>query len=212
LFVWGEFGVFNMSIGDGFDSEFKRNPLEHKSKHPKYRRIKVYIKGKKKYWKERNRRKLVFELVSKGLTYRQVSEQIGVCERTVKRDYAKIKPYYDRLIRSRYMKLEMEQKEEFDKQLAGKTPAQQLRMLSQQLAKQKWLYRSRDYNRHLVKVIINLDTITEYNPFPALEIYPNGPFSVAFPLKYLFIYVKDGHEISAGEMILNLNKQYRQTW
>jgi hypothetical protein len=55
-----------------------------------YRRIGKYYKGLEKYQSERARRKAVLALQDQGLNIKQIAQELGVSERTVKRDLAKI--------------------------------------------------------------------------------------------------------------------------
>jgi DNA invertase Pin-like site-specific DNA recombinase len=63
-------------------------------KKPMYRHVKKYYKSLGQYWRERKRRKLVLKLHEEGLSQKQIAERLGASVRTVKRDFAKVKPYY----------------------------------------------------------------------------------------------------------------------
>ena len=61
-------------------------------KGPGYRRKHVYVKSISQYREERKRRKQVCELSS--LSQEEIAKRLGVSVRTVQRDQAKAKPYY----------------------------------------------------------------------------------------------------------------------
>jgi transcriptional antiterminator len=87
---------FQQPNNQHFSSKNNKKHTKKQSKRPKYRVINKYVKSKKKYWRERNRRKKVWELSGK-LTYTQIAEKLGISEKTVQRDMKKISPYYIRL-------------------------------------------------------------------------------------------------------------------
>ena len=58
-----------------------------------YRRVGKYYKSSKRYQLERKRRQQVIKLHTEGLTLAQISVRLGVSVRTVKRDFAKVKPF-----------------------------------------------------------------------------------------------------------------------
>jgi hypothetical protein len=66
------------------------------------------------------RRSQVLDLHIQGLTLRQIAARLGVGERTVKRDFAQVKP----LIRARAEKLAEKKKREIFEQFAGLSGAQ----------------------------------------------------------------------------------------
>jgi len=90
---------------------------------PDHRRIKRYYKTSGQYWKEHNRRKQILCLLEKKkLNQRQIADRLGVSERTVKRDIAKIRPYQERKFRHQSRLLQKENDEKFETELANKTP------------------------------------------------------------------------------------------
>jgi FixJ family two-component response regulator len=118
-------------------------------------RINSYYKSSKKYWQERNRRKQVLELIAQGLTYHQIAEQLGISERTAKRDYAKIKPYYERIIHSRIFKLEEQRRAKIQAQLEGMTLIDRFEFLGKLLTHQRYQEKAREYLRHQLIITIN---------------------------------------------------------
>jgi DNA-binding CsgD family transcriptional regulator len=63
----------------------------------RYRKIGKYVKSIGQYKRERERRKIVFQLYSKGYTQKQIAEQIGVSPKTVYRDLKKLHSWFKRL-------------------------------------------------------------------------------------------------------------------
>jgi hypothetical protein len=101
-----------------------------------YRKIRIYYKSSEQYWKDRNRRKLVLQLLEEGhLSYRQIPECLGICERTVKRDVAKLKSYSTRRVRHQMGLLRKEADLRFQAMLEGKSWVEQLKVL-ERLAKE----------------------------------------------------------------------------
>jgi DNA-binding NarL/FixJ family response regulator len=66
-----------------FDTK-KHNNVKCKAR---YRRIGKYYKSLEKFKAEKHRRKQALELQNQGLTIKQIARQLGVSERTVKRDF-----------------------------------------------------------------------------------------------------------------------------
>ena len=58
-----------------------------------YRRIRVYTKSLAKTKAEKTRRRQVLRLWSLGVKIKHISEQLGISERTIKRDLSRITPY-----------------------------------------------------------------------------------------------------------------------
>jgi transcriptional antiterminator len=69
-------------------------------------------------------------LEEKNLNLRQITKRIGVSDRTVKRDIAKIKPYQERKFRHQSRLLQKENDEKFEAELADKTTLEQLKILT----------------------------------------------------------------------------------
>ena len=111
---------FDAEENEGFGKGFSTSKRGNARQRPDYRRVHKYYKSSKKYWEERNRRKQVLELSRQGLTGREIAERLGICDRTVKRDMSRIKPYYERLICSYWKRLEQDRKAEVKAQLEGK--------------------------------------------------------------------------------------------
>jgi transposase len=138
---------------------------------PDYRRIKRYYKTSGQYWKERNRRKQILCLLEEeNLNQRQIAERLGVSERTVKRDVAKIRPYQERKFRHQLRLLQKENDEKFEAELAGKTPIEQLKILALKMAERDKVLKMREYYHHQIYVSIDLDKLT--NGFPEVRVWP----------------------------------------
>jgi transcriptional regulator with XRE-family HTH domain len=58
-----------------------------------YRRVYCYTKSLERYRKERERRRKVRLLAARGLTQKQIARELGVCTRTVKRDWDRVRSY-----------------------------------------------------------------------------------------------------------------------
>ena len=106
---------------------------------PQYRKVKKYFKSSKRYALERNRRKLVLRLVETGLSQLEIAEKLDVSERTVRRDVAKVKPYQERMFRRQARFLQKEFDEKFEAEFVGKTPLEQLRILSRKMTERSKL-------------------------------------------------------------------------
>jgi transposase len=108
---------------------------------------------------ERNRRKRVRELADAGLSQRQIAEKLNVSERKVKRDVAKIRPYQERKFRHQLRLLRKEWDEQFEAELAGETPLQQLEILGRKIIQYDKALRTREYYHHQIYINIDLDRI-----------------------------------------------------
>jgi Fic family protein len=69
-----------------------RRQLRRK-KIPDYRKINVYFKSSKQYWKERNRRKQTLKMFQEGKDLGEIARTLNVCNRTVLRDMKKLQVY-----------------------------------------------------------------------------------------------------------------------
>ena len=182
----------SVHLSDVFDTKRHSNI---KSK-PDYRRIRVYYKSPKNYQDERKRRKKVLEYYKQGLSYKVIAQRLGVSERTVKRDMAKIKPYYERKIKSLIRRLEQERIADFKAMLEGKSLGYKFMILTKEMAKISVLKAEREYRRSRMDLVINLDNCVDGIPL----IYTKPKY--CFPIKSLFklnvILVKDGKSQTKG--------------
>lgn len=175
-----------------------------------YRRVEKYYKTSEQYWKERDRRGQVLKLCEEGLTQKQIAERLGVTTRTVKRDFAKIKPYYMRKIRHYQKILQEEGDREFEKfkdanlfELLGLLEARV--MLLQKLG----LLRKRVYRCHRLNFILDLNFANAVDGYPKVTIVPNnknGNVKFDFPLKISVFGMRGKNMVELGRVILNKNK------
>jgi transposase len=176
---------------------------------PDYRRINRYYKTSLQYRKERNRRKQILCLLeTQGLSQRQIAGRLGVSERTVKRDVAKIRPYQERRFRHQLRLLNRESDEKFEAELAGKTPLEQLKILAQKMAQRNKVLKMREYYHHQSYVSIDLDKLTD--GFPEVRIWPKqGEVSFKLPITLNLRFVKNKKTISIGKMTFAMNQKER---
>lgn len=193
--------VFVPSENRGFDSgSDARGRVFDTRKHtnakfkPEYRRVVKNFKSPKKYWQERKRRKQVLELLENNFSVKQIAVKLGVSERTVKRDIAKIKPYYERRIRHSLNFLRQEQQQvEFGvdyEKLSPREKLKQLRFQFESLKMQIKQLKQREYLRHQLLVTIDLDDLT--GGFPKIIFYPQMPLSAKLPFNINFAFKKNG--------------------
>jgi transcriptional antiterminator len=174
---------------------------------PDYRRIKRYYKTSLQYWKERNRRKQILCLLEKEfLSQRQIAERLGVSERTVKRDIAKIRPYQERKFRHQSRLLQKENDEKFEAELANKTELEQLKILAQKMAQRDKVLKMREHYRHQIFISIDLDQAV--NGYPEIRIWPqNTNATYRMPLTVNIRYVKNKKTIPIKSMTLSQNNR-----
>jgi len=151
-----------------------------------YRKIKKYYKSIKQYQKERLRRKLCW-LLSGKYKESEIGEMLGISRRTVIRDMNKIKPYYFRLSRAYFNKLEQERIKEMKLKLEGKPLFQQLRMLTDAMIEQHERFKTREYKRHYQIILVDM-TQLEYG-IPKISYIPRGRQTLAYPYK-IRVHVK----------------------
>lgn len=207
----GQNGVFDAVENGGFDgvlgSETRvfdtKRRLKGRSK-PGYRRVHKNIKSSKQYWLERNRRARVMDLLEQHLTYRQIAAKLGVSERTVKRDIAKIRPYYERRVKHFLNAADQEQHAKFEAELEGLSPKEQLKLLKLRVKENQYLLtnllKQRDYLRHQLSITIDLDDLS--SGFPKIEHKPQMPFKVEFPFKISLEFKKNGVITQTEELVL----------
>jgi transposase len=196
----GENGVFDVSGKDGFGVFFDTRRRRKAESRPEYRRVRKYFKSSGKYWGERSRRKRVLEL-SESLTCGEIAERLGVSERTVKRDLARIRPYYERQVRSDLWRLQQERNAESEARLEGKSPLEQLRILREIARERRRRAQSRDYLRHHMVVAVDLDSVV--NGFPAVKFWPaRSTVGWALPLTVSFEFLKDKETKPVGSLTI----------
>lgn len=193
---------FQQTNNELFSSVSNTKRQLKRARGPSYRKIKTYYKSTKQYWKERNRRKKTWQLHGEGHTYKQIAAKLGISERTVVRDIKKIRPYYCRLSRSYFRKLDEERQTQLHAELKGKTLSQQFNILSRRISEYQKLMEYRRYLRHRITFTIDMDDMTDgcpaIKPFPSLS---HG-LSLYKPIYFKFQVKKDGEKIPLGEIRL----------
>lgn len=143
-------------------------------------------------------------LEKESLSQRQISQRLCVSERTIKRDVAKIRPYQERKFRHQLRLLQKENDEKFETELVGKTPLEQLKVLSRKVAERGKLLKMREYYRH--QIYINIDLDKAINGFPEVRFWPQNPNATfQMPLTINFRYVKNKKAIPIRNMTLSQN-------
>jgi len=188
-----DFGDFQQINSEGFSSVLD-------AKGAVYRRINVYSKSIEQYWKERNRRKQTWRLSSEGLTYKQIAEKLGVSEKTIQRDIKKLRPYYIGQINKAYQIMQEEQIRKFESHLNGLSLTQRFRVLTDLVCEHIAREKEREYNRHLIKIIVDMDHLV-HGVFPTLKFWPDqANFSMTKPIHFRIVLRVEGKEIKYGEL------------
>ncbi|MDH5770780.1 MAG: hypothetical protein OEZ25_05805 [Candidatus Bathyarchaeota archaeon] len=103
----------------------------------------------------------------------------------------KIKPYYFRMSRAYFSKLEQDRIKEMNLKLEGKTVIQQLDILTKAMLDQQALFKVRQYSRHYQ--IITIDMTQQKYGIPKITFTPKGRQTLAYPYK-VRVHVKVEHE------------------
>ena len=205
----GYFKSFRVEDNHLLSSDRQQKTPERTLKHHRkaaYRKIKKYYKSIKQYQKERLRRKLCWLLSGK---YRQseIAEMLGISRRTVIRDMNRIKPYFFRLIRSYFNKLEQEKIREFQLKLEGKNLVDKFNMLTDALIEKQNRLKQREYNRHVIKFTFDLDYISS-DGHPQLRMWPSHATNLTMPHILQFYFIKDNKRLS-GFTEITIDKMRR---
>jgi hypothetical protein len=168
---------------------------------PEYRRVRKYYKSAGRWREERERRKKVLQLFEQGLSYSVIAEQLSVSERTVKRDMAKIRPYYERKIASYMRRVEQERRAKVEAELAGKSLSEQLKILQRMWVNYSKLVKQREYLRRQLTVTIDLDALVAGNP--AIKVAPKPPFSIKYPFSISFELTGKGKRLLVGGLTIS---------
>jgi transposase len=198
--------VFDGVESDGFDGGFEaigrvfdtRKRVKGKSK-ADYRRVVVNFKSTKKYWQERSRRKQVVELFEQNLSITQVAAKLGVCERTVRRDLAKIEPFYKRRASHLLNQLEEAKNLEFE----ALSPMKQLKFLELKIMERDKMfeqYERREYCRHQLVVTFDLDDLS--GGVPKITSMPKEIFSIKSPFRIDFAFKKNGETTQIQGLVI----------
>ena len=208
----GYFQNFQVKDNRQFSREKEQKTPERKLKTRRkaaYRRIKKYYKSIKQYKKERLRRKLCW-LLSGKYKETEIAEMLSISRRTVIRDMNKIKPYYFRLSRSYFRKLEEERIHEFNAQLKGASLKEQIAILTKAIIGLKKRREQQEYNRHQLTFYIDLDYIP-YDGYPRLTLWPRYSNNITLPIYLKFVCIKNGQKHHIGTTQLSYAKK-RSWW
>jgi DNA-binding CsgD family transcriptional regulator len=183
-----DFLTFQQRDNHSFDK--KRHVKLHKNT-PNYRRMSHYVKSIRQYKRERARRKRVRQLSGEGKTYPQIAKELGISERTVARDMKKMSHYQIGQFHKALRKLEQDQIDKFNKETAHLNPVQKFQVLTELLIKRQSIFKMREYNRHQIKIIINMNDLTD--GCPSITFWPKPPWSLTHPI-YFDFYVEHGEQ------------------
>ena len=170
------------------------------------------MKSKNQYWKERNRRKMAWELSGQGNNYKQIAEKLGVSEKTVQRDIKKILPYFHRLSKKYFRELEQQRDDKLNAELEGKTVFQQFNILTKKMVAYKLLMKQREYRRHSQTILIDM-TQQEYG-IPKISFVPRGKQTLAYPYK-IRVHVKtifEGKDFTVDIGGVDITQKTRNWW
>lgn len=162
--------------------------LKHNSS-PDYRRIRVYFKSSKQYWKERNRRKQILELSNKSLSFGKIAKRIGVNQKTVYRDMQKLERYMKSQINRKAYLFQQEQRRQLEES-SGLSIAERYKALSNLMFRARRLSKKEEYERHNKTIVIDLDNLTPDGYPRVLMDKPSSPFKTPYNIN--FIASKDG--------------------
>lgn len=139
-------------------------------------------------------------LHEEDLSYAGIADRLGVSERTVKRDMAKIKPYYERKVRSYLHKVGEERQAKIKAELEGKSLSEQLKILEKTWVNYSKLVKQREYLRRQLTVTIDLDATAA--GYPAFKVAPAPPFSINYPFNIKFELITKGKKIVVGGLTI----------
>jgi len=125
----------------------------------------------------------------------------------------KIKPYYFRLSRSYFSRLEQERVKEFNLKMEGATLKEQFQILSEEIAKVKKRYQVRQYLRHYQIIMLDLTQLDPYG-IPKLTMIPKGNQTLAYPYK-VRVHVKgcyEGREFTADMGGFDITQKTKSWW
>lgn len=151
-------------------------------KGPDYRKMHVYTKSLKQYKKERQRRKQVKQLLHDGLTQAQAAQKLGISERTLRRDWAKLKSYELGLWNSKIRQLNEERRQQYEQDVTGKSLKERYNILTNLLIQQMEWEKREYYKRHKFPIIVDMDDMTDGCP----RIHPEYKSSWTMPLHFVF--------------------------
>ena len=124
-------------------------------------------------------RRKPYWLLSGKFKKTEIAEMLGISVRTVIRDMNKIKPYYFRMSRAYFSKLEEDRIKEMKLKLVGKSELEQLKMITKAMLEQRSLFKLREYRRHFQ--IITIDMTQQTYGVPKITFTPRGNQTLAYP-------------------------------
>lgn len=193
--VFNSFQVANNALFSRENTRFGRKKRKYR---PLYRVIDNYVKSKKQYWKERNRRKQAYQLSSKGYTYKEIAAELRVSTKTVQRDLKKLSRYITGKINKSISQMQNERWEKLMAPLEGLNEFKRFHELTKILIKLEKQRRGREYKRHLLKLIIDMDDL-KHGAFPTIKPWPSHKhFSITLPLHVQFILRANGENMKYG--------------
>ncbi len=161
-------------VGRVFDTKRHSNV----KRRAEYRRISVYYKGVDKFKAEKARRRRVVDLQDEGLSIRQIAQRLGVSERTVKRDFARVEPY----VKKQWTQLQREVDEESLERFMGLSFKAQLKEINRLM---KWRRKiAKTHTRKTLTVTIDLDSVfagrygVKFKPDLPINIAENGKITL----------------------------------
>lgn len=168
----------------------QRKLIKHRNR-PDYRKISSYYKGSEQYWKERERRKKVSELVNQGLSLRQVAKQLGISRRTIYRDLQKVERYLKGQVNSKLLQQDLERKRQLEQTFEGMSTPERFKLLTKLMVKGMQASKQRHHASHDVNILINLDDLKE--GLPSIKDEPlQTDAQLMLPLNLIFIAIKNG--------------------
>ncbi len=180
--------------------QFSNKTGHTEAKEASYRKVSVYTKSVKRYHQERERRRQVRILAEKGLTQKQIANELGVSTRTVKRDWDKIRSYVKGKFRKEIRQVVDERQREFEQRYEGLTVNEELRLLKQdikQAAKKvhapRGSTRWQDLHQQNVQQLdytFDLDSPTAEG-FPRIIVPPQGSIPLAGGVGMKFYAIKN---------------------
>ena len=96
---------------------------------------------------------------------------------------------------------EQERIDNLNAELEGKTIYQRFSILTKKMAAYRFLMKQRQYNRHMIKIIIDMDDLT-YG-CPAIRFWPKPPITLrGMPYHFQFNIQRNGEQHYLGEIKL----------
>lgn len=175
---------FQMKETPSFDRESTQPRQLKRKRTPDYRRIHVYSKSSKQYWKERDRRKQILELFNEGLSFGEIAERLGVNRRTVRRDLQKLERYVKGQISRRAYLLEQEQRKQLEA-LSELSLVERYKALTNLMFRARKLSKKEEYERHNKTIVIDLDNLTPDGYPRVLMGKPSSPFKTPYNINFV---------------------------